>query len=274
MTSIEKKSTQNIEHLRYVEQWKQLGVDTEHIEKSSLFWIDAQKIPDAVLISSRKIPTIQGILSTCALDTRQQALLGVQNPTPTHTDDLRYDISIAKAWLAGEKQVDISFIQELEHRSEMDMVLHIDVAKMHVQISKDREIRARQYLCDPVIPYIFPGELTQLHIELFAGGEKSLHVLHVDHLRKIGELAVDALEMDCQHVAMWLLDILEVLPEKLLKKEIERLAKKRKLQGGGIGVLAVYASRLGMDEAPILALANQYDRLLWLVDKEIMHSIA
>ena len=103
---------------------------------------------------------------------------------------------------------------------------------------------------------------------MFAVGDRALHVLHVEWLKKLTGVAVEALELDCQHVAAWLLPFLEILPEKALRKQISKVSRKKRLMGGGIGLSAFYAGKIGFPVAPILQKGDRYDRLFYEIAKE------
>ena len=49
-------------------------------------------------------------------------------------------------------------------------------------------------LSDQNLPYVFPGELHPLQIDIFAVGDKVLPALHVDWVRKLTSLAAQAIE--------------------------------------------------------------------------------
>ena len=53
-----------------------------------------------------------------------------------------------------------------------------------------------------------------------------------------------------------------------LKRQIKKLARKRRLGGGGIGLLAFYGSKIGMNAEQILQRGDSYDELFYLVAKE------
>ena len=99
-----------------------------------------------------------------------------------------------------------------------------------------------------------------MHIGLFAGGEKALHVLHVELLR-VGMVIIDSLEVDCQNRGAWLLPLID-LPERKLKIQKLTTAPSRKNQrlfkGGGWGLLATYAQRIGLEVDAILDVAMRW----------------
>ena len=51
---------------------------------------------------------------------------------------------------------------------------------------------------------------------------------------------------------------LEILPERDLQKRVQKLARKKKYSGGGLGLLAFYGSRIGLDANAIIV-NQEYD---------------
>ena len=246
----------------------------EHSNWQDLSWIDEEKIPIPVFRFACHVPWIQERLTSIVYNQYFRVLLGVEQKKPQITDQIQEDIWVVESCLSQGTAVDLGLLQSLEERAKFDPVLHIQAAALHVRGNPNREIEARKFLCNPVIPYVFPGDIDPIHIELFAVGDRVLHVLHVDWLRKMGEIAIGVLEEDCRNHGTWLLPFLEVLPERQLKKEILRLSKKSRLQGGGLGVLALYGNSLGMNPIELLQKGNRYDQLLFFVGKEMMRTCA
>lgn len=242
-----------------------------------LDWLKPNLVPRKLLSCSRKVDWIQQRLISKCTDPLEQTLLGVTDPTLVSTDDIWTDIWQTRAALDGNISVDGQWVLQLENRAEeFGPIAHIEAATLHVQASPQREMLSRQRLCDMGIPYIFPGDIDPIHIELFAGGEKALHVLHVELLKKLGDLLVNSIELDCQNIGAWNLPLIEVLPERKLTKKIQSLTKHpsrrvlRKFSNGGWGVLATYAQRIGLDPEPILERGTEMDCLFWLVLTEMI----
>ena len=245
------------------------------LKVTDIDWIEEEKIPDRLLLFARSLPEISNILERCIHDSTRRILLGVETQEPFHSDSLLQDIRIAQAWVSAGNELDLHFVQRLEERSKQDPALHVDAARLHVLSSSERELEARMALSHQNIPYTFPGDLSPLHIEMFAVGDRALHVLHVEWLKKLSVLAIDALELDCQHTAAWLFPFLEVLPERGLIKQIKKLGRKKKLQGGGIGLLAFYAFKMGMNVEQLLEKGTIYDKLFyWTATESEKHRLA
>jgi hypothetical protein len=238
---------------------------------TDLNWIEEEKIPDRLLLFARNLPVICGKLQEHIHDPIRKILLGKSSVEPSHSNSLRNDIRISQAWVAAGNTLDPHFIQQLEERSVPHPLEHIATARLHVLSSSEREVQARMALSEQSIPYIFPGEIAPLHIEIFAVGDRALHVLHVEWLKKLSTVAIEALELDCQNKSAWLLPFLEVLPEKDMIREIKKLVRKKRFIGGGIGLLAFYGVKMGMDSAQLLSRGNDYDELFYTIAKESEH---
>ncbi len=259
----------------------QLENRMESLKEDSAFWtldwLDESQLSKTVLSFSRNVPMVQQRLLSVLKEPLNRALLGEVTTHPTETDSVEYDIWYTRAWIDAGRETDVGWLETLERRAEeSDPVLQIEAASLHVRGSQAREMLSRQRLCSMDIPFVYPGDILPLHVELFAGGEKALHVLHVELLRKLGLLIIDSLELDCQKRGAWLLPLIEVLPERKFTKQIQQLtsAPSRKNQrlflGGGWGLLATYAQRIGLDVDPILARGNQMDTLYWFVTSEMV----
>ena len=246
----------------------------------TLNWFDEGNVPKKLLSFSRQSQFIQACLREKVHHPIHQMLLG-KSPIGEEAglqESIEDAVWSAVAAVESGVLLDVARLAQLEQRSaEVDSVLHIEAAKVHVQCSMAREIQARQRLSEKSLPFVFPGEILPIHIELFAGGEKALHVLHVELLQKLGVILVDAIEIDCQYRGTWLLSLIEVLPEKKLKRKIQALStsptrkQQRVFTGGGWGLLAAYAQRIGLDPIEIVERGNEMDRLFWITLSEHLH---
>lgn len=231
-------------------------------------WLKNGKITDQMLCLAKKIPDVREQFLKEELDDIQRAILGLEVLIPSITSNMERDVRICKSFVDNGGEIDSEFLQKLEDRVISDPVLQTDVARIHVLCSAEREEQARRAIVLEEIPFVFPGELTSLHVEIFAVGDKALHVLHVDGLKRLAQIAIEALEVDIIHQRMWFYPFLEVIPEKLFIREIRKLARKTKYQGGGIGLLAFYGSKLGMNPENILREGNDLDHFFYSLAKE------
>lgn len=248
-----------------------------------LDWFKESRVPKSLLSFSRNVPWIQERLLKVCTEDLSQALLGgdveLTLAQPTR-DNLVQLIWSARAMLEQGVSLDEGWLNQLEDTATSEPLLHIEAASLHVKASMSREMLSRQRLCSMQIPFVYPGDILPLHIELFAGGEKALHVLHVELLRKLGIVIIDSLEIDCQHRGAWLLPLIEVLPERKFIKEIQKLTKspsrknQRLFKGGGWGLLATYAQRIGLEVDPILERGDEMDWLYWTVTSEMIKHTA
>lgn len=261
-------------------EWMGLNSNAEFWK---LEWLDECKVPKSLLSFSRNVEWIQERLLKVCTDDLNRALLGSDNDLQLeqpNEENLVDSIWLARSRVEQEKSLNESWLHQMESLAESNPLLHIEAASIHVKASMSREMLSRQRLCSMEIPFVYPGDVLPLHIELFAGGEKALHVLHVELLRKLGMVIIDSLELDCQHRGAWLLPLIEVLPERKFKKEIERLTNSpsrknlRLFKGGGWGLLATYAQRIGMEIDPILERGNEMDWLYWTVTSEMIKHTA
>lgn len=248
-----------------------------------LEWFNESRVPKSLLSFSRNVPWIQERLLKVCTEDLNRGLLGEEVELtlgqPTE-ENLARLIWSARAKLEQGDSVDEGWLSILEETAQSKPLLHIEAASLHVKASMSREMLSRQRLCSMEIPFVYPGDVLPLHIELFAGGEKALHVLHVELLRKLGMVIIDSLEIDCRHRGAWLLPLIEVLPERKFIKEIQKLTKSpsrknlRLFKGGGWGLLATYAQRIGLDIDPILEHGDQMDWLYWTVTSEMIKHTA
>ena len=248
-----------------------------------LEWFNESRVSKSLLSFSRNVPWIQERLLKVCTEDLHRALLGgeieltLDQPTESNLEHLIWS---ARAKLENGDTLDTNWLNRLEATSESNPLLHIEAASLNVKASMSREMLSRQRLCSMEIPFVYPGDVLPLHIELFAGGEKALHVLHVELLRKLGMVIIDSLEIDCQHRGAWLLPLIEVLPERKFIKQIHKLTKspsrknQRLFKGGGWGLLATYAQRIGLDVAPILDRGDEMDWLYWTVTSEMIKHTA
>ncbi len=255
-------------------QWENLTRDSDFW---NLRWLEESKLSKTMLSFSRNVPWIQERLLSKIQDPLHRALLGEKINEPSDSENLESDIWFARAWFENGNALNAEWLNRLEERAEaQDPILHIEAASLHVKASMEREMLSRQRLCSMEIPFVYPGDVLPLHVELFAGGEKALHVLHVELLRKLGMVIIDSLEQDCQQRGAWLLPLIEVLPERKFIKQIQQLTKspsrknQRLFAGGGWGLLATYAQRIGLDVSPILERGTEMDALYWHITSEMI----
>ena len=151
-------------------------------------WVKKGLITDQMLCFAKKIPKVREQFLKEELSLVQKAFLGVERITPSITSNIENDVRISKSFVQNGGSLDVEFLKILEEKIVSDPILHTDVARLHVLQSPEREEKARRAIVLEEIPFVFPGELTPLHIEIFAVGDKALHVLHVEGLKKLAQV--------------------------------------------------------------------------------------
>ena len=139
-------------------------------------------------------------------------------------------------------------LAELETEAEAadEPHLWISAARLHALASPVREAAARRALSAQALPYVFPGELDTLMVDVLAAGEKVLPALHVDWIRKLTDWIAPALAQDCNHLGLWFWPVLRSLDPGRLGRPLDRLASAN-LGPGGKGMVVMYAERLGVN---------------------------
>ena len=102
---------------------------------------------------------------------------------------------------------------------------------------------------------------------MFASGDKVLHVIHVDWLRKLTEHLADVLLLDCRYLGFWFDPILDILPEKIMVSALKKIPRSRKLKPGSLGLAAYYAWRLGMRTEIFLKKSTPKDQFLFEISR-------
>jgi hypothetical protein len=210
-----------------IEEWlSEGGVPSTHVEFSLI----------------RRLPWVQASLANCALDPIDAALMGMSSPPDSAgslLDRVRAVQAGADLGVAGLAQL------EAEAFAADDLHAWVSVARQHALASGEREASARRALSTQELPYVFPGELDPLMVEVLAAGEKVLPALHVDWVRKLTDWIAPALSLDCKHLGMWFWPVLRSLDGGRLRKPLARLVEAE-LRPGARGMVLIYADRLGV----------------------------
>jgi len=114
-------------------------------------------------------------------------------------------------------------------------------------------------LSDQSLPYVFPGDVHPMMVDVLACGERVLPALHVDWVRKLTTWMAPLLVVDCSELGMWFWPVLSVLDANKLRRPLAGLAGQR-LPSGGRGLAAAYAARLGEDGAALMVGATELDQ--------------
>lgn len=205
---------------------------------------------DATLRLARRIPWVVDGLAERVDDDIRRALLGLGAPDPAGRD-LADRIRLAVAETDGGAAVPVSVAAQLEEEAQASgrIELCVQAARIHAQVNVGREASARMALSEQSLPYVFPGDVHPLMIDVLACGERILPALHVDWIRKLTGWLAPALAMDCAHQGLWFWPILDVLDSKKLSREFRSMAAKP-MKKGSRGQMAAYGSRLALDIDP------------------------
>lgn len=227
---------------------------------------DVGLLGPAALRLARGVPEAREILRQSLTKSFDRALAGLEEPP-----DFRVEADPGRAALAalcaaercleGGKAVDLGALRALEDRlrGAGDQVL---VAQARVLVDPDREREARRALASQDLPYVMPGVIHPLQVEILAAGDRVLPALHVDHVRKLTVLVAEILPLDARAVGLWFWPVLRALAPERLRAPLSKLPSARRLPPGGRGLAAAYLSRLGGDVEAALVEAGPADRLL------------
>ena len=171
----------------------------------------------------------------------------------------------------SRQSISIDRAAQLELFFEGNIEWWIQAAKYHVSISSKREDLARIRLSQGTIPFVFPGDLLPIHVEVIAAGKGILSVLHADLNRKLSDLVLRVFPLDAKYLGVWLLPLLPVLNENVLKKHIKNLLRKSK--NNEAGLVSLYAQYMGIDHHKCIVKASKKSTLLYLLGRELAQKI-
>ena len=158
---------------------------------------------------------------------------------------------------------------DLERRAEGDARWWVPAARLHMLASPDRERAARVALSGQDLPYVFPGELNPLQVEVLAAADRVLPALHVDWARRLAAFAAEALPQDIACVGLWFWPHLRVLDERHLVRALARLRLPRGAAPGAAGLAAAYRHRLGGDVTKVAAFDGWLLTMAMAVDRPV-----
>ena len=198
----------------------------------------------------RRVPWIVDALDSRVVNEVDRAVLGLGSVDPsgrTLSDRIRLAVAEADGGGSGEVVV----LSELEEQAleSGDPALIIPAARLHAQVNIGREASARMSLSEQSLPYVFPGDVHPLMIDVLSCGERVLPALHVDWLRKLTTWLAPAVMADCSQLGLWFWPVLDVLDARKLGSELQKTAR-RTLCPGGRGLMAAYGARIGVTLDP------------------------
>lgn len=192
-------------------------------------------------------------------------------PDGPPADDLEDRLRWAHArWEAGQP-VDVAFASRLEAEAQGHPRAWVPAVRLHVGVSETRERRARAELSDQDLPYVPPGELHPLAVEVLGAGERVLTALHHDWLRRLTGWVAEALLADAAACGFWFWPVLRSLDDRALSGPLRKTAWIRRGAPGAAGMAVAYRGRLGLPiatdfarlsttEAAVAAIALLSDR--------------
>ncbi|MFT5679859.1 MAG: hypothetical protein ACI8RZ_000764 [Myxococcota bacterium] len=216
-------------------------------------------LSDAALRIARQVPDLRTTLEAMALDPIQRALAGLG------AVDVLAQSSLAdrvRAGIAQGEDLDGKIAAKLEVEATGDGVWWIPAARLSALVNQARERTARMALSDQNLPYVFPGELHALQVDIFAVGDRVLPALHVDWVRKLTVLAAQAIELDCGALGLWTRPLLGILDERPMVNAINRIRRSRRMPPGARGLAAMYLEELGHDTTRMLTGVAPEDELI------------
>ena len=205
---------------------------------------------DAERRLARRVPWVVDALEDRVIDPIDRALVGLGLPKPAErsvTDRVRIAVAEADGGAVGSAAALAALEDAAAATNQPEWM--IPAARLHARVSTEREARARMALSDQSLPYVFPGDVHPLMVDVLACGERILPALHVDWLRKLTTWLAPSLAADCAAMGLWFWPVLDVLDSKKIARELtKRLTGS--VRPGSRGLVAAYGTRLALDLDP------------------------
>ena len=217
----------------------------------------------AALRLARSVPSLHPTLDPMVPGALDRALVGF-GPPPA----LSPSAPLADRVLGGLALADVgetlsaTAAAALEAEATGDPRWWVDAARLHVLASDARERRARMALSDQELPYVFPGELHPMMVEVLAVGDRVLTALHVDWMRKLTGWVVDVAVLDVRQLGLWFWPQLRYLSERKLKRPLLKLQRVRRGLPGSRGLAVGYQARIGQETQAAFDALEGPDRFL------------
>jgi len=223
-------------------------------------WIKAGGRPQTDLEARlvARVPGLAESLSDRFNDPIHRALAGLEgDPTTGKTLDERIRLGVA----GYSYELADLFEMEEAAKTSGDPHLWVMAARLHAEKNIGREAAARMALSEHALPYVFPGELHPMMVDLLAIGERVSPALHVDWIRKLTVWAGSAIALDCKVQGMWFWPVLQCLDAGKMVRPLNRLAGRR-LPDGSKGLAAAYAETIGVSVPEMESDFGERDRLV------------
>lgn len=200
-----------------------------------------------VLRLARRVNAVRPRLDAVLRDPVDRALAGLDAPPDPAglMDTPLRALGACQAMLDGDLMPDVGLVQALEKTLTGAEQGWVEAARVHVQTSPDREREGRIALSFQALPYVFPGELHPLVVNLLAVSDRVMPALHVDWARKLSTFVSAAIGEDIKSRGLWFWPHLGVLHERQVARPLRKLRLGRRIPVGGRGLVAAYLWRLG-----------------------------
>lgn len=221
------------------------------------------KNPDRALISPLLLRLARGqeglrpVLSGLLDDPKDLSLCGIESAADAPPSDALAD-TVRWAWTRIEegRPPPVDMLARLEERATGDLEWWGPAARLHARCSVARENQARMALAEQSLPYVFPGSLDPMQIELMAAGDRILPALHVDWVRKLTGFVLEGMILDLRFSGGWFWPLLEVFEGSKPARVIRDCVRRPRRGLGARGMLCAYLSRLG---EPLDSLGGELD---------------
>jgi len=222
-------------------------------------WIDEGGRPetDLELRMIRRLPDVAARLDDRITDPIARALAGLE-PPPATAASLIDRVRIAVA-AGGTMSAAVLGDLEEEAKASGDANLWVTAARLHAMVNLGREAAARMSLSEQSLPYVFPGEIDEVMVDLLAVADRVLPALHVDWVRKLTQWIAPVLALDCRAQGMWFWPVLGSLDGGKLARPLAKLAQVP-LGPGGAGLALSYSLRIGLEPEELTAKCEDLDR--------------
>jgi hypothetical protein len=238
----------------------------EQVDTTIAQFMDAPEpawLSPAALRLARRVPSLPTALRPFLTDPLDHALVGLEAPPEfDEAAPLRDRILRGVALADGEVSLPVAEAAALEAEAKGDDRWWVDAARLHVLASEERERSARMALSYQDLPYVFPGELHPMMVEVLAVGDRVLTALHVDWMRKLAGWVMDVAVLDVRLMGLWFWPQLRYLDERKVARPLKKLLRVRRGQPGSRGLVVAYRARIGQDVSNDLAALEGADRFV------------
>ena len=177
--------------------------------------------------------------------------------------DLKRDVIVALHRAETGSPLPSSMTAALEKLAINDLSLWPLAARANVLSSDDRAAESRRRLSIQGAPFVMPGHLHPLQVEALAAGDQVFSALHIEWMRKLADLTLESLSLDCRCQGFWFGPLIDVLPEKALSKALRKLLRRRRMPEGSWGMAAIYANLLNIRVDPWVDRGGDFDKVFY-----------